>query len=110
MKKILISLTALLAAAACGGEPLVGVVTDKSFKEGYTYIQQQPQYTSVCSGTPVTCRQQYTGTMPIVITIPPCYRLHVRQETNEGSKKRSSCVRASAWKTAQIGDYYEEKS
>ena len=105
---IVIAIGVLLAG--CGKkDDLQGSVTGKQVKPGYTFVQEIPQYTTMCSGagtstSPRTCRQVQTGSIPITYSVPTCYQITV-----EGEHSGSTCIDDGKWNTIQIGDDYVGK-
>ena len=97
MKKIaaMLSIATLALLSACGDD-LEGEVTDKTFKEGYSYTQMQ----QICNNinNVRTC-----NFYPTTHHVPDCYKLHVK--TPEG-KNESDCVSHERWDSVEVGDYY----
>lgn len=106
--KRLIVLLAVLLAAGCSSDKLDGTVVRKDVREGYTYVQTIPQYTTVCttSNKVTSCTQRLIGFFPYTFTVPTCYRLYVSD--NDG-KKDDGCVDRDRWEKAQKGKHYTGK-
>lgn len=94
--------------AGCAAQRIIGTVVAKDFKAGYTYIWNQPLYTTVCSsnGKTTTCRQQFSGFIPWVMYQPPCYQLTVQTDDDD---RKHTCVSASEWDHVKIGDHFDSE-
>lgn len=101
----LVAVVALLALVGCGA-PVRGEIVGKDVRPAYTYVHMQPIYTTTCSGSGSSrvCTSSVSGYIPIPMTMPACYRLHVR---DENGKVRDTCLDEADWNRRQVGDQYD---
>jgi hypothetical protein len=101
-RRITAALTAAATAGltACGGITH-GTITSKEYRPQSQYIQMEQIYGSRCSSSrkSYSCTTTVTTWIPVTITDPDCWELHLRSGKHTGSV----CVSQQDYEAARIG-------
>ncbi|WP_109527152.1 MULTISPECIES: hypothetical protein [Nocardia] len=100
MKRLLLSVAALLALTACGSdlpsEFESGMVVKKTFTPEATYPLS----------IPVSCGQNCTTTITTMEYVPPSYTITVAWESSSGWRVDEMTVEISTYEDLDLGDVY----
>jgi hypothetical protein len=94
----------LAVLVACAPPADDGVVLEKDFEPAHTTTTLIPQYITICVGTPVVCRQQFTHMLPVTTNHDDAWRIRV--DPNDGEPQWVEVTEAE-YDAIDVGAFWE---